>query len=83
MPDRMPVTVEKNRPNMEKNDSPGKYSGPELFRMFTSLYPVTPCSVEKLKTCYNTLTAALQELLSTIYKELAQNLELHCTILLT
>ncbi|KAH3780533.1 hypothetical protein DPMN_158350 [Dreissena polymorpha] len=36
IPARIPVTVEKNSPKMEKNDPPGRKSGPELLRRFIS-----------------------------------------------
>ena len=37
IPANIPVTVEKNNPNMEKKLSPGKNDGPELLRMLNSL----------------------------------------------
>ena len=37
IPASIPVTVEKNKPNMEKKLSPGRNEGPELFRKLRSL----------------------------------------------
>ena len=47
IPASIPVTVEKNRPNIEKKLSPGRKEGPELLCRLNSWYPVTPWAVNR------------------------------------